>query len=193
MKTASTEQTTLFGPPPVQCEYYPVLVPNLDGLQQIKELNDYLVNNIGLIASRLTKQPHISIDGIVCQENDQKVLADCTNFLAGQSPLFVEFTEVGYFTGRGGLILKLGIANPDLILDFNRSIMTTLGGKVSKLNLHLTLARYVDPGLMTRLKDSDIPYPKSTFCDGVALMKKEVKTKGAFSTIRTIPFGKDDA
>jgi 2'-5' RNA ligase len=189
MATSSTEQTTLFGTP-IRCEYYPVLLPDPATLEEIKTLNKFLVQEIGLKPSQLTKQPHISIDGILCEENDQRVIADIAAFLSYQEPIPVEFTEVGYFPARGGLILKLGITNSESVLDFNRTFMTAIGGKITKLNLHLTLARYVNPELLELLKNPEVPYPKLTRCDSVALMKKEYKAKGAYTTITTIPFGK---
>lgn len=192
MATSFIEQTTLFGTSPIRYEYYPVLLPDPTTLEEIKVLNEFLVQKIGLKSSQLTKQPHISIDGILCEENDQKVIGDITAFLSYQEPISVEFTEVGYFPARGGLILKLGITNPESVLDFNRTFMTAIGGKITKLNLHLTLARYVNPELLELLKNPEVPYPKSTRCGSVALMKKEYKAKGAYTTITTIPFGRTE-
>lgn len=184
------EQTTLFGAPAIRCEYYPVLIPDQTTLQEIKRLNEFLVQEIGLKPSQLTKQPHISIDGVLCDENDEKVIANITAFLSDQNPLPIEFTEVGYFPARGGLILKLGVTNVETVLQFNKSFMTAIGGKITKLNLHLTLARYVNPELLESLKNPEVPYPKTTRCESVAVMKKEYKAKGAYTTIIAIPFGK---
>lgn len=190
MATLSTEQTTLFGAPAIRCEYYPVLLPDQTTLNEIKRLNEFLVQKIGLKPSLFTKQPHISIDGILCEENDEKVISNISSFLSGQNPVPIEFTEVGYFPSRGGIILKLGIANPEVVLAFNKLFMTAIGGKITKLNLHLTLARYVNPSLFESLQNPAFSYPKNTVCASVAIMKKEYKAKGAYTTITTIPFGK---
>lgn len=190
MEDQTTVQTELFGTAPIRCEYYPVLLPDQNTLQKIQSLNQLFVSEIGLKPSQFTKQPHISIDGILCEENDEKVISAVSSFLSEQNPVPIEFTEVGYFPSRGGIILKLGIANPEVLLEFNKLFMNAIGGKTTKLNLHLTLARYVNPTLFESLRDPAFSYPKNTVCASVAIMKKEYKAKGAYTTITTIPFGK---
>ena len=181
-------QMDLFGTPAPRCEYYPVLLPDEFGLTEIGSLNQVLVNQ-GLKQSQLTKMPHISLDGIICPENDEKVFIDVKAFLLTQIPLFVQFTEVGYFPGRGGITLKLGIQNPEPIIEFNKLFMIAIGGKITKLNLHLTLARYVDFGLFEKVKHPDIVYPKLCFSRSVAILKKVVGEKGAYRNIGVVEFG----
>ena len=181
-------QMDLFGASAPRCEYYPVLLPDLPGLLAITSLNQHLENQ-GLKHSQLTKMPHISLDGITCPENDEQVFTDVRAFLSTQIPLLVEFTEVGYFPGRGGITLKLGIQNPEPILEFNKLFMTAIGGKITKLNLHLTLARYVDSGIFEKVKHPDIVYPKLCFSRSVAILKKVVGEKGAYRNIGVVEFG----
>lgn len=178
----------LFGGPAPRCEYYPVLLPDASGLSAIASLNQDLVKQ-GLKLSQLTKMPHISLDGITCPENDEQVFTDVRAFLSTQIPLLVEFTEVGYFPGRGGITLKLGIQNPEPILEFNKLFMTAIGGKITKLNLHLTLARYVDFDLFEKVKHPDIVYPKMCTSRSVAILKKVVGEKGAYRNIGVVEFG----
>ena len=189
MASVQETQVDLFGNPIARCEYYPVLVPDEEGLREIQSLNQVLINRIGLKPSQLVKMPHISIDGIICPEDDGKVVNDITAFLSAQTPLMVEFSEVGYFPGRGGVTVKLGILNPDSILEFNRQFMAAIQGKITKLNLHLTLARYVNRELFDLMNEPDMIYPKSCICRSVAILKKRYKEKGAYVNIGTVDFG----
>jgi hypothetical protein len=67
--------------------------------------------------------------------------------------------------------------------------MEAIGGKTTKLNLHLTLARYVDREIFERLKSSEIDYPAKCFCKSVAIYKKQHKAKAAYEVIGSVPFG----
>ena len=181
-------QTDLFGAVPVRCEYYPVLLPDEAGLTEIAAIYR-LLTDLGVKPSQLTKLSHVSIDGVVCPDNDQKVTMAIRNFLATQQPLLIEFSELGYFPGRGGLTLKLGIANSEAIKDFNKEFMTAIGGKVTKLpDLHLTLARYVSSEIWDKLKDTEINL-QHCLCSSVAIYKKEYKAKGAYQVIGKVNFG----
>ncbi|WP_215238647.1 2'-5' RNA ligase family protein [Dyadobacter helix] len=189
MASIQEGQIDLFGGTAARCEYYPVLIPDEGTLREIHALNEVLVTQLGLKPSQLVKMPHISIDGIICPENDLKVTASITEFLLQQSPLSVSFSEVGYFPGRGGVTVKLGIRNPDPILAFNRQFMTAVQGKITKLNLHLTLARYVNRELFDLMNQHNIIYPKSCICRSVAILKKRDKEKGPYVNIGTVDFG----
>ncbi|MCE7039448.1 2'-5' RNA ligase family protein [Dyadobacter sp. CY312] len=182
-----TNQTDLFGAAPIRCEYYPVLLPDEEGMAAVTALNQILVEH-GVKPSQLTKLPHISIDGVICPENDEKVTNDITAFLATQSALPIEFSELGYYPGRGGVTLKLGIRNAEVIKEFNRNFMEAINGKVTKLDLHLTLARYVNPEVLERLMQIDIELPDCT-CRSVAIYKKEFKAKGAYEVVGRVGFG----
>ena len=182
-----TNQTDLFGAAPIRCEYYPVLLPDEEGMAAIAVLNQILVEH-GVKPSQLTKLPHISIDGIICPENDEKITNDITAFLATQSALWIEFSELGYYPGRGGVTLKLGIRNDEVIKEFNRNFMEAIHGKVSKLDLHLTLARYVNPEVLERLIPMNLVLPNCT-CRSVAIYKKEFKAKGPYEVIGRVGFG----
>jgi len=103
----------------------------------------------------------------------------------------IEFSELGYFPGRGGITLKLGVKNADVINAFNKDFMAAIGGKTTKLNLHLTLARYVNREIFDDLmKNPQIIYPKTCICKSVAIYKKQHKTKGAYQVIGNVPFGR---
>lgn len=187
MAGVDSGQTDLFGAVPVRCEYYPVLLPDAAGLVKIAALYRSLIE-LGLKASQLTKLSHVSIDGVVCPEDDEKITIAIRRFLATQEPLSIEFSELGYFPGRGGLTLKLGITNSEVIKDFNKEFMEAIGGKVTKLpNLHLTLARYVSPELWEKFKDIEIDL-KQCLCSSVAIYKKEYKSKGAYQVIGKVDF-----
>ena len=187
-KTLET-QTELFGTKPLSFEYYPVLLPDENGMEEIGALNQILIEH-GIKQSQLTKLLHISIDGVICPENDIKVTEDIARFLSSQSPLLVEFSELGYFPGRGGITLKLGVSNATPINEFNKNFMMAIGGKTTKLNLHLTLARYVSRELFESLQIPEISYPKSCVCESVAIYKKQQKAKGAYEVIGRVDFGK---
>ena len=182
-------EVDLFGNPLTRFEYYPVLTPDESGLKEIQYLNQQLVAN-GVKSSQLVKLSHISLDGIICPENDEKITADVTAFLSLQAPIHVEFTELGYYPGRGGITLKLGIVNDEAVKSFNRDFMTAIGGKITKLDLHLTLARYVNPEIFERLKQPDIIVPKSCSFGSVAIYKKEYRAKGPYEVIGRVEFGK---
>jgi hypothetical protein len=187
MAGVDVAQTDLFGASPIRCEYYPVLLPDSTGLVEINEIYELLVEH-GVKASQLTKLSHVSIDGVVCPEDDNRITELIRQFLNTQQPLQIEFSGLGYYPGRGGLTLKLGIANSDEIKDFNQKFMNTIGGKVTKLDLHLTLARYVSPELWEKLKDIDIKLQRCQ-CNSVAIYKKEHKAKGAYQVIGKVNFG----
>jgi 2'-5' RNA ligase len=181
-------QTELFGVKPASFEYYPVLLPNEASMAEFLVLNQRLIEE-GIKPSNLTKLLHVSIDGIICRENDKKVTEDITNFLSSQKAFSIEFSELGYFTGKGGITLKLGIENADEIKVFNKNFMEAIGGKITKLNLHLTLARYVNRELFESLTSPEIIYPKSCICNSVAIYKKQLNAKGAYEVIGRVPFG----
>ncbi len=189
MTSMKETQGELFGAPEVRCEYYPVLLPDNLMRSEIAGLNTILVEEFGLKQSQLTKMPHISINGVTCPEDDLKVLGTITTFLSTQNPFTIEFSEVGYFPGRGGITLKLGVQNPQPLVDFDRLFMTAINGKITKLNLHLTLARYVDRALFESLQNPGIIYPKSCVCSSVAVLKKCVGEKGAYRNIGVVEFG----
>ena len=142
MTSNNENQIELLGTRPLNFEYYPVLLPNLAAMKALESLNLILIKH-GIKPSQLTKMPHISIDGIICSENDSKVMDEIARFLSSQIPLLIEFSEVGYYPGRGGITLKLGVQNANTIKEFNKNFMAAIQGKVTKLDLHLTLARYV--------------------------------------------------
>ncbi|TDE17542.1 2'-5' RNA ligase family protein [Dyadobacter psychrotolerans] len=189
MTLTRENQIELFGAPTIRCEYYPVLLPDPETLKEIEFLNRILIKDFGLKQSQFTKMPHISIDGITCPENDEKVMNDIKTFLSTQCHLNVEFSEVGYFPGRGGITLKLGIQYPKPVLDFNSLFMTAVGGKITKLNLHLTLARYVNRELFDALQNPEVVYPQSCVCSSVAVLKKRIGEKGAYVNIGVVEFG----
>lgn len=189
MTSMKETQGELFGAPAVRCEYYPVMLPDNLVRSEIAHLNTILVKEFGLKQSQLTKMPHISINGVTCPEDDLKVLGTITTFLSTQNPLTIEFSEVGYFPGRGGITLKLGVQNPQPLVDFDRLFMNAINGKITKLNLHLTLARYVDRALFESLQKPGIIYPKSCVCSSVAVLKKCVGEKGAYRNIGVVEFG----
>ncbi len=180
-------QTELFGAPPALYEYYPVLVPDEAGMKNIVELHRLLVEN-GIRASQLTKLPHISIDGVICPENDDKVIQDVSAFLSRHSPIHISFSDLGYFGSRNGLVIKLGIENAESVIDFNKVFMEAIHGKVTKLNLHLTLARYVSSDVYDRIKSWGLSLP-DCFCGEVAIYKKPYKVKTSYDVIRRIGFG----
>ena len=181
-----TNQTDLFGAAPKRSEYYPVLLPDDEGMAAIAALNQIFVAH-GVKPSQLTKLPHISIDGVICPENDEAVTNNIKAFLATQNSLPIEFSELGYYPGRGGVTLKLGIRNAEVIKEFNRNFMEAIQGKVTKLDLHLTLARYVNPEVLERLMQIDIDLHNCT-CRSVAIYKREFKAKGAYEVIGRIGF-----
>ena len=187
LKTQET-QIELFGAKPINFEYYPVLLLSEAGMKEIAALNQMLIKQ-GIKPSQLTKMPHISIDGVICHENDSKVMDDISRFLSSQNPLLIEFSEVGYYPGRGGITLKLGVNNADTIKEFNKNFMAAIQGKVTKLDLHLTLARYVNRELFEDIKLPEIIYPKSCICESVAVYKKQHKAKGAYEVIGKVQFG----
>jgi len=180
---------SLFDALPPRCEYYPVLIPDQNGQEEISALYEVMVNQVGVKQSQLTKMPHISIDGVTCPENDEKVLESIKAFLVTQNPILIDFTGVSYFPGRGGITLTLGIQNPVPVLEFNKLFMSAIQGKITKLKLHLTLARYVNSEHFERMKQPDIIYPKSCICQSVAVLKKRVGEKGAYVNIGVIQFG----
>jgi hypothetical protein len=182
-----SDQTDLFGAAPARFEYYPVLLPDAEGMAGIAALNQILIEN-GIKPSQLTKLPHVSIDGVICPENDEKVINNITAFLATQSTLPIEFSALGYYPGRGGVTLKLGIRNVETIKEFNRSFMEAIQGKMTKLDLHLTLARYVNPEVLERLMQMNLDLPHC-MCRSVAIYKKEFKAKGAYEVIGRVEFG----
>jgi hypothetical protein len=184
-----TNQTDLFGAAPIRCEYYPVLLPDEEGMAGIAVLNQILVEQ-GVKPSQLTKLPHISIDGVVCPENDEKVTNDITTFLATQGALPIEFSQLGHYPGRGGVTLKIGIQNDEVIKEFNKNFMEAIQGKVTKLDLHLTLARYVNAEVLERVRQMDIVLHNCS-CKSVAIYKKEFKSKGAYEVIGRVGFGLD--
>jgi hypothetical protein len=191
MTNVHETQTELFGAAPARYEYYPVLLPDPIALKEIQSLKRVLVEDFALRPSQLTKMPHISIDGVICPEDDEKVLDSIRTFLSTQNPLKVEFSELGYFTGRGaGITLKLGIQYPKPVLDFNSLFMTAIKGKITKLNLHLTLALHVNREVFESLQSSEIIYPKSCICSSVAVLKKRLGEKGAFMSIGEVEFQK---
>lgn len=184
----SKTHVDLFGNAMSRFEYYPVLTPDEAGLNEIKSLNQQLVAH-GVKPSQLVKLSHISLDGVICPEDDDEVTANITSFLSLQKPLLISFTEMGYYPGRGGITLKLGVANAETVLEFNRNFMAAIGGKVTKLDLHLTLARYVNPEIFDRLKQPDIIVPKTCHFGSVAIYKKEYKAKGSYEVIGSVDFG----
>lgn len=187
MTSIKTGQTDLFGAAPVRYEYYPVLLPDEEGMRAITALNQVLVEQ-GIKPSQLTKLPHISIDGVICPENDEKIKIDIASFLSVQPPLPVAFSELGFYPGRGGITLKLGIQNAEVIKAFNQDFMAAIQGKVTKLDLHLTLARYVNRDVYERLKPMNLGLPNCT-CKEVALYKKEYKARGAYEVMGKVGFG----
>lgn len=180
----------LFGMIPSRYEYYPVLLLDAQGSEQLAELNQQLVA-LGIKPSQLTKLPHISIDGVVCPEDDEGVMHGIRDFLSEQQPLRIEFSEMGYYPGRGGLTVKLGITNSEDVKKFNEAFMKAIGGKVTKLDLHLTLARYVSAELWEVINGVDVKL-QSCFSDSVAIYKKQYKAKGAYQVINKIGFGESN-
>jgi 2'-5' RNA ligase len=157
-------------------------------MAEIAALNQRLVE-YGVKPSGLTKLPHVSIDGAICIENDIKITEEITKFLSTKNPLMIEFSNLGYFPSRGGINLKLGIKNAEAINAFNGDFMSAIGGKTTKLNLHLTLDRYVSREVFEVLKNSDIVYPKSFLCESVAIYKKQHKARGPYEVIEKVSFG----
>jgi 2'-5' RNA ligase len=188
MAVKDVSQTDLFGASLVNFEYYPVLLPDEVGMAEIAALNQRLVE-YGVKPSGLTKLAHVSIDGVICPENDMKVTEEIAKFLSTKKPLWIKFSDLGYFPGRGGITLKLGIENAEAINAFNGDFMRAIGGKTTKLNLHLTLARYVSREVFDVLNNADVEYPKSCLCKAVAIYKKQYKAKGAYEVIGRVPFG----
>ncbi len=189
MAAKDDAQTNLFGTNLSNFEYYPVLLPNEAGMEEIAKLNQSLIEH-GIKSSSLTKLPHVSIDGVICPENDEKVTTEIAKFLSTKDSLLIEFSELGYFPGRGGITLKLGVQNADIINAFNKDFMAAIGGKTTKLNLHLTLARYVNREIFDDLMNNpEIIYPKNCICKSVAIYKKQQKAKGAYQVIGNVEFG----
>jgi hypothetical protein len=188
MGIANSFQTALFGAAPVRFEYYPVLLPDEMGMAEIAALNQLLIEH-GLKLSQLTKLPHISINGLICPEDDEKVTHEISRFLSATDPLQIKFSGLGYYPGRSGLTLKLGIQNSEVIKTFNTGLMAAIGGKVTKLDLHLTLARYLKSEHWERLKDVDIDF-HSCLCNSVAIYKKVYKGTEPYEVIGKVDFGK---
>ncbi|HLO43328.1 MAG TPA: 2'-5' RNA ligase family protein [Leadbetterella sp.] len=188
MSAKDKSQTDLFGEAPLKFEYYPVLLPDEDGMAAIALLNQRLIE-LGVKPSGLTKLPHVSIDGIICPENDTKVSEGIVEFLSKKDPLLLEFSEMSYFPNPGGLTLIMPINNAEAIKAFNQEFMNAIGGKITKLKLHLTLARYVSREIFDILQNSDISFPKNCLCKSVAIYKKQYKAKGAYEVIGKLPFG----
>ncbi|MCP9755516.1 hypothetical protein EGI26_10150 [Lacihabitans sp. CCS-44] len=188
MPVTDTSQTNLFGETSVKFEYYPVLLPDEAGMMEIAVLNQRLIEH-GVKPSGITKLPHVSIDGVICPENDTKVKTEIFEFLSKKEPLLIEFSEMGYFPNPGGLTIIMQVKNAETVHAFNKEFMSAIGGKLTKLKLHLTLARYVSREVFEVLKNSDIEYPKSFICESVAIYKKQQKAKGPYEVIEKVPFG----
>jgi hypothetical protein len=188
MTAKDKSQVGLFETTLPNFEYYPVLLPDDVGMNAIAAINQSLVNH-GIKPSSLTKLPHVSIDGIVCPENDEKVKDEITQFLSAQKSLLIEFSGLGYFPARGGITLKLGIKNAVEINEFNKAFMDAIGGKTTKLNLHLTLARYVNREIFDDLINSKISFLENCTCKSVAIYKKQLKAKGSYEVIGSVTFG----
>jgi hypothetical protein len=181
-------QIELFGGATTNFEYYPVLIPDEAGMAVIASLNE-VFKEYGVKQSGLSKLPHISIDGVVCPENDDKVGDDIKAFLRTQKGLRIEFSEMHYYPNIGGLTVVMLLKDDEMVKSFNKEFMTAIGGKITKLKLHLTLARYVKREIYDELKKCDLPIPQSMVFNGVAIYKKQVKAKGAYEVIAKIPFG----
>lgn len=189
MPAKTSLQPGLFDDLPPICEYYPVLLPSEETMEEIARLNQVMADTCGLRSSQFIKLPHISINGKICPEDDEKVINDIASFLSTQAPLPVEFSAIDFFPGKRGLTVKLGVSNPELILEFDRTFMKAIGGKPARLNLHLTLARYVHPDVFRSIQASGIIYPSSCTCRQVAVLKRKSGEKGAYSNIAIVPFG----
>lgn len=188
MAVKNESQTNLFGVPPLKFEYYPVLLPDDAGMAEIASLNQRLIE-FGVKPSGLTKLPHVSIDGVICTENDEKVKNEIFEFLSKKEPFLIEFSEMGYFPNPGGLTIVMQVKNVETVHAFNMEFMDAIGAKTTKLKLHLTLARYVSREVFENLKNSDIVYPKSFLCQSVAIYKKQQKTRGPYDVIEKVSFG----
>lgn len=184
--TTSKDQIELFGEV-TRYEYYPVLLLDSDSHADLQVLNQELIA-LGFKPSQLTKLPHVSLDGKVCEENDQQIRNDLVSFLKDQKALVLKFTGISQFPGRGGVTSILRVENEAELIDFNQKMMQAIGGKVTKLkNLHLTLARYVNPDLQKAAiaKDSG---PRKYACNSVAIYKKKYNAKGPYEVIGTVEF-----
>lgn len=188
MAANDKNQVGLFETPALNYEYYPVLLPDEAGMSEIASLNQSLIEQ-GVKPSSLTKLPHVSIDGVICPENDIKVKNEIFEFLSKKEPLWIEFSEMGCFPNPGGLTITMQVKNAETIYAFNKEFMDAIGGKTTKLKLHLTLARYVSREVFEVLKNSDIVYPKSFLCQSVAIYKKQQKARGPYEVIEKVPFG----
>ena len=179
-------QTELFQPPVIKYEYYPLLVPSDPTIQTFRDINDLLARQEGIKASQLTKLHHISIDGKVTFEDDENIISTIQNTIAGLEPVAVNFGEVKSYPG---LTVYLSITNPDGILEFNKTLMTALGVKTTKLKLHLTLARYAQFAYFDKFIDANIPYPSTSFFDKIVIYKRPYKSKEKYQTIATLRIG----
>lgn len=181
-------QTDLFEPPLIKYEYYPLLVPSDLAIQTFKNINELLAKQEGIKASQLTKLHHISIDGKVTFEDDANIIATIQKTIAGLDPVSVNFGEVKSYPG---LTVYLSITNPDDILEFNKTLMTALGVKTTKLKLHLTLARYAQFAYFDKFTEESIPYPTSAFFDKIVIYKRPYKSKEKYQIIATLSIGDD--
>jgi hypothetical protein len=188
MKSKSAPQPDIFGTPRPIFEYYPVLVPDDETLARLSAINTLLIEH-GVPTGPLVKFPHISIDGVKIQEDDERIIQTLKDFVAIRQPVPVEFGQVTHFPGNFKLTVYLPVTDGSRIISFDQEMMAALLGRPTKLKLHLSLARYLLPAHFPFFLNPELSYPTHCFCDKIALLKKEIGTKGAFKNILTIPFG----